>query len=137
MITALRGRVRQLSPNGLIVQVGPIDLQVFVPTSLAKSVEVGAELELFTHLVLRPDQISLYGLPSRTELELFELLVGVQGVGPKLALSVLSRLTRTTLPERSAVAEAKDWPGHRALVPGPPTAFVTKWEANTRSFAPT
>ncbi len=99
MITALRGRVCQLSPGGLILQVGPVDVQVFVPASLAKTLEAGAEIELFTHLALRPDHITLYGLPSRSALDLFELLVGVNGVGPKLALSVLSSFDPSDLAE--------------------------------------
>ena len=63
MIAAVRGRVRQVSASGLILQLGPVDVQVFVPASLAQRVEPGIELELFTHLALRPDQIALYGLP--------------------------------------------------------------------------
>ena len=136
MITALRGRVRQLSPNGLIVQVGPIDLQVFVPTSLAKSVEVGAELELFTHLVLRPDQISLYGLPSRTELELFELLVGVQGVGPKLALSVLSAFDANDLAEMISRGDTQGLARAPGVGPRAASRIVSELGAKLKGFAP-
>jgi Holliday junction DNA helicase RuvA len=74
----------------LIVEVGGIGLQVFVPTGVAADAQAGAQVDLYTHLYVREDQITLYGFPSRQARELFVMLIGVSGIGPKGALAVLS-----------------------------------------------
>ena len=92
MIAGVRGNVRRIEAAGLVVAVGPIDLRVATPAPTILATRVGEDIALRTHLYVREDQLSLYGFASDAELEIFELLLGVSGVGPKAALAVLSTL---------------------------------------------
>ena len=68
-------------------------MRVFVPAPLRGRIKTGEALLLYTHLVVREDALTLYGFESQADRELFNLLLGVDGVGPKVALSVLSSMT--------------------------------------------
>ena len=93
MIATLRGEISQIEDNALIVEVGGVGLRVFVPAPLRGQVKAGEAVFLFTHLVVREDALILYGFESQGDRELFNILLGVDGVGPKVALSVLSTMT--------------------------------------------
>ena len=93
MIATLRGEISQIEENALIVEVGGVGLRVFVPAPLRAQAKAGEMLFLFTHLVVREDALILYGFESQGDRELFNILLGVDGVGPKVALSVLSTMT--------------------------------------------
>jgi len=93
MIATLRGEVSQIEDNAIIVEVGGVGLRVFVPAPLRGRLKTGEGIMLYTHLVVREDALILYGFESQTDRELFNILLGVDGVGPKVALSVLSTLT--------------------------------------------
>jgi Holliday junction DNA helicase RuvA len=93
MIATLRGEVSQVEDNALIVEIGGVGLRVFVPAPLRGRLKAGEVAFLYTHLVVRETELSLYGFESQPERDLFTLLLGVDGVGPKVALSVLSTLT--------------------------------------------
>jgi Holliday junction DNA helicase RuvA len=92
MIAGLRGNVRRVDAGGLVLSVGPVDVRVHTPAPTALDARAGDEIALRTHLYVREDQVTLYGFGSDAELEMFELLLGVQGVGPKAALGLLSAL---------------------------------------------
>ena len=85
MIASLRGRVIARAADHLVLDVNGVGYKVFVPRSAE-----GEDLLLHTHQVVREDGQFLYGFVSREELALFELLIGVSGVGPKGALAILS-----------------------------------------------
>jgi Holliday junction DNA helicase RuvA len=93
MIATLRGEVSQIEENALIVEVGGVGLRVFVPAPLRGQVKTGEAVFLYTHLVVREDALILYGFESQGDRELFNILLGVDGVGPKVAISVLSTMT--------------------------------------------
>jgi Holliday junction DNA helicase RuvA len=93
MIATLRGEISQIEDNALIVEVGGVGLRVFVPAPLRAQAKAGEMIFLFTHLVVREDALILYGFESQGDRELFNILLGVDGVGPKVALSVLSTMT--------------------------------------------
>lgn len=93
MIATLRGEISQVEDNALVVEVGGVGLRVFVPAPLRGRVKAGEAVFLFTHLVVREDALILYGFESQADRDLFNILLGVDGVGPKVALSVLSTLT--------------------------------------------
>jgi holliday junction DNA helicase RuvA len=97
MIATLRGEVSQIEENALIVEVGGVGLRVFVPAPVRTNATAGEILFLFTHLVVREDALTLYGFESQADRDLFNILLGVDGVGPKVALSVLSTLTLDTI----------------------------------------
>lgn len=91
MIAHLRGRLLEKDPSRLIVEVAGVGYDVAVPLSTFYSVgDAGAEVALRVHTHVREDQLALYGFLTTLELALFERLIGVSGIGPKLALAVLS-----------------------------------------------
>jgi Holliday junction DNA helicase RuvA len=91
MIARLFGRVADKHPNRLIVDVSGVGYDVQVPLStFYVSADIGAEMALRIHTHVREDQLALYGFATDLELTMFEKLIAVSGIGPKLALSVLS-----------------------------------------------
>ncbi len=107
MIATLRGEISQIEDNALIVEVGGVGLRVFVPAPLRGQVKAGEAVFMFTHLVVREDALILYGFESQGDRELFNILLGVDGVGPKVALSVLSTMTLDAI-QRAVFAEDPD-----------------------------
>ena len=107
MIATLRGEIAQIEDNALILEVGGVGLRVFVPNPLRTRTKPGELLMLYTHLVVREDALTLYGFESQAERELFNTLLGVDGVGPKAALSVLSTLTLDAV-QRAIFADEVD-----------------------------
>ncbi len=91
MIAFLRGRVFDKQPNRVIVDVGGVGYDVFVPLSTFYTVgDPGAEITLRVHTHVREDQLALFGFATSLEQTVFERLIAISGIGPKLALSVLS-----------------------------------------------
>jgi Holliday junction DNA helicase RuvA len=91
MIAWLRGRLLEKHPNRLILDVNGVGYDVQVPLSTFYDVaEVGTDVSLRVHTHVREDVIALYGFGSALEQQLFERLIGVSGIGPKLALAALS-----------------------------------------------
>ena len=91
MIAHLRGRLAEKEPGRLVLDVGGVGYEVHVPLPTFCEVgEPGANVSLRIHTHVREDTLALFGFASRLELDLFERLIGVNGVGPKLALAVLS-----------------------------------------------
>jgi Holliday junction DNA helicase RuvA len=107
MIATLRGEISQIEDNALILEVGGVGLRVFVPAPLRTRLKTGEAVFLFTHLVVREDALTLYGFESQADRELFNILLGVDGVGPKVALSVLSTMTLDAV-QRAVFAEEAD-----------------------------
>jgi Holliday junction DNA helicase RuvA len=107
MIATLRGEIAQVEENALIIEVGGVGLRVFVPAPIRTRAKAGEIILLYTHLVVREDALILYGFESQSERELFNTLLGVDGVGPKAALSVLSTLSLDTI-QRAVFAEEAD-----------------------------
>ncbi|KXK15145.1 MAG: Holliday junction ATP-dependent DNA helicase RuvA [Chloroflexi bacterium OLB14] len=93
MIATLQGKISHIEDNALIIEVSGVGLRVFVPTPLRTNSKTGEVIFLFTHLQVREDALTLYGFESQADKDLFHTLLGVDGVGPKVALSVLSTLT--------------------------------------------
>lgn len=93
MIVHLQGEVVRSDRDSLVIQVGSIGVKVFVPVTTARQSRVGDAVFLHTHLVVREDGWSLYGFESEMERDFFILLLGVNGVGPRMALSILSTLS--------------------------------------------
>lgn len=120
MISSVRGTVLHVSGGAAVIEVGGVGMSVAVTPDHALSLRVGAEALLHTALIVREDDLSLYGFTSRHELELFDLLRGVSGVGPKSALGVLAQLTPDEIAR--AVADEDDAPFRRVSGVGPKTA---------------
>lgn len=91
MIVTLEGTLTAAAQNFAIVDVGGVGLRALIPASTAAQLpSPGARVKLYTHLHVREDELSLYGFSTPAELELFERLLGVSGLGPSKALAILS-----------------------------------------------
>ena len=107
MISNIEGRLSAIEARSVVIQVGGIGLRVYLPASLlTKCGSVGGIVSLHTHLHVREDELTLYGCATEDELDLFELLLSVSGIGPKVALAMLSSLSSDEV--RSAIATEQD-----------------------------
>jgi len=98
VIGSVRGSVIERSASGeVLVEVGGVGYRLNVPLRVIPTLDPGGNAFLFTHLHVREDAMVLYGFPSRDERDTFEMLIAATGVGPKLALAILSVHTPNTL----------------------------------------
>jgi Holliday junction DNA helicase RuvA len=114
MIASIEGRVAARGPNSLIVNIGGVGLRVLCTQPTLAAARMGEPILLFTHLVVREDELTLIGFTSDDELALFQLLIGVTGVGPRMALSLLSGMA----PDALRLAIGQEQPEVIARVPG-------------------
>jgi holliday junction DNA helicase RuvA len=106
MIAAIRGTLQRKERDALVIGIGAVDLTVFAPASLLSGeIAVGDHIELVTYLHVREAELSLYGFESAEQKTLFILLLGVSGVGPRSALSLLSIFSTDVL--ITAIVEGK------------------------------
>lgn len=111
----MTGTIAATGEDYVVVEVGGVGFRVSVPqTLLDVQVQAGQEVTLFTHLHVRENELALYGCGSEEELAIFRLLLGVTGIGPKVALSILSFLP----PDRLQAAIAQEDVTTLARVPG-------------------
>jgi Holliday junction DNA helicase RuvA len=96
-LARLRGTVDERGDDWVIVSVGGMGLLASVPASTADGLVPGAPAALYTHLHVREDALTLYGFATRDDLRLFEQLISVSGVGPRVALGLLSSLDNADL----------------------------------------
>ncbi len=107
MISSLHGRVAAKGDSYFVVDVGGVGFKVFVAaSSLDRLGGVGQEISLFTHMHVRENELALYGFESPEQLQLFELLLGVSGIGPKVGLRIVSIMSAETLREAIATGDA-------------------------------
>ncbi len=104
MIAHITGRVTDVKSDQVIIEIGGIGLFVYVPDPLRETLRVSETASLHTYLAVREDSLTLYGFASAEEREYFVLLLGVNGVGPRLALATLSALDPATI-RRAVVSE--------------------------------
>jgi holliday junction DNA helicase RuvA len=97
VIASVEGRIAARQRDALVVSVGGIGLHILCPQPLLAAARVGEPVLLFTHLIVRDDELALVGFATEDELSLFEALLGVAGIGPKSALSILSAMPPDTL----------------------------------------
>jgi Holliday junction DNA helicase RuvA len=119
MITRLSGTVWSVAEDHgaghVVVRVGGVGLQVYAPANVTAQLDgTGQPVELFTHLHVRENELTLYGFLTEEDLALFKLLLSVSGVGPKVALAMLG----TVSPDALRQAVVQDEPGILSRVPG-------------------
>jgi len=90
MISLLRGKIEFKNEKYLIIDVSGVGYKVFCLIAVLDEAMIGAEIKLFTHLHVREDALELYGFLDSQELDFFEKLISISGIGPKAALSILS-----------------------------------------------
>ena len=134
MIASLRGPVAATGKDSLVVEVGGVGFRVFVPQTLLDTLSgPGQEVVLFTHLHVRESELTLYGCSSEEELAMFRLLQTVSGIGPKVAMTILSTLP----PDRLRAALAQEDVTVLTRVPGigPKTAKKLAFELKDKVSA--
>ncbi len=115
MIASLTGKIESLNADSAVVNVGGVGFKVHMSTSALSTIGTpGDNVKVFTHTRVREDDISLFGFPTAEELWLFETLIGVTGLGPKLSLALLSAMT----PEQIMMAIASGSVDLLDTVPG-------------------
>ncbi|OGN99403.1 MAG: Holliday junction DNA helicase RuvA [Chloroflexi bacterium RBG_13_51_18] len=115
MIASLYGKVESINSDAAIINVGGVGFRVYMPTtSLVNIGRQGDEVKVYTHMHVREDNITLYGFPTDDELWLFEVLLGVTGLGPKLSMAMLSALT----PDQIRMAIATGSTDMLDMIPG-------------------
>ena len=91
MISYVKGILAEKAKDRIVVESGMMGIGIFVPMSVLDVLPpLGEEVKIYTHLQVREDDMSLYGFLSRSDLEMFRQLLGVNGIGPKGALGILS-----------------------------------------------
>jgi Holliday junction DNA helicase RuvA len=104
MIASLNGTIQKREDHSLVISVGGVGLRVTVPRTVLENVGgVGRQIALHTHLMVRETDLSLFGFESEEDLQLFELLLGISGIGPKVAMAILSTLSPELL--KSAIMQ--------------------------------
>lgn len=134
MISSVRGTVLAVTGTAAVVEVGGVGFAVQITPAHALSLRPGHDAQFHTVLVVREDDLSLYGFASTEELVVFDLLRGVSGVGPKSALGVLATLTPPEIAR--AVADEDDAPFRRVSGIGPKTAKLIAVSLAGKLFAP-
>lgn len=119
MISSIRGEVLSAGTGWVVIAVGGMGFRVEVPTRTPNA-HLDAYLELHTQLVVREDSLTLFGFATSEELEVFGILLGVSGVGPRSALGVLSELTPAQVAQAAASEDEK--PFRKVSGIGPKTA---------------
>src|SRR5205085_4862110 len=98
MITSIHGMLEACRADQAIIRVGGFSVRVFAPSStLQRLNESGKEVTLYTHFLVREDGMALYGFAGEEERDAFEQLIAISGVGPKVALALLSVMDSRTL----------------------------------------
>ena len=90
MISSITGKVKSITANSLVVEVGGVGVLLQIPTRVASSMQVGEQVSFHTYLIVREDALILYGFSELVDREFFELLLSVTGIGPKVAQSILA-----------------------------------------------
>jgi Holliday junction DNA helicase RuvA len=107
MIASLQGEVQAVGEDSLVVAVGGVGLRVYVPADLYNQAQPGESIFLHTHLVVREDALTLFGFEQEEDRGFFLLLLGVNGVGPRMALNILSTLSVDAI-RRAVLSEQGD-----------------------------
>ncbi|WP_448750645.1 Holliday junction branch migration protein RuvA [Actinomyces sp.] len=103
MISRVLGTVAQVGVDDVVVVYGGLGFKVFIVPPLASELHKGDEIELYTHLIVREDALTLYGFKTEEERKVFEILMSVTGIGPRIGLAALSVFSPNDL--RRAVAD--------------------------------
>lgn len=107
MISFVKGTVAAKGASYVIMDVGGIGLKILTPSRDAEGAKIGTEAVFNTYFCVREDAMELYGFSGAEELSMFNLLIGVNGVGPKAAISILSSFTASDISSAVMLSDAK------------------------------
>ena len=102
MIASIAGSTQHISKDHLVINVGGVGIRVNVPKTVLEDIGgVGQAINLYTHLLVRETELTLFGFQTSEDLNLFETLLGISDIGPKVALAILSTLSPELLKKRN------------------------------------
>ena len=107
MIASIRGEVVEKNGDNIVVMVGGVGFRIFVPVTEVDTAQIGEIIYLHTQLIVREDALTLYGFQMEEGRFFFNLLLTVNGVGPRIALAILSTMSIDAI-RRAVVAEQAD-----------------------------
>ena len=116
MISRVLGNIARVGVGDVVVVHGGIGFQVFVTPPFASELHKGDDVELYTHLIVREDSLTLYGFKTEEEREVFEILMSVSGIGPRIGLAA-----------RWQIKILRLWPGFPELARRLPRACLWSW----------
>jgi len=100
MISQLKGTILQKSPTEVVIDVHGVGYLLSIPLSTSEAISgIGSEITLLTHMHVREDAMILFGFATEAEREIFDLLISISGIGPKIALAILSGISPENLRE--------------------------------------
>lgn len=99
MLDFIRGRVASLKPDRVVIDIGGLGLSVKIPLRVSESLTEKDEVFLYTHLAIREDVSEIYGFTDPKDRELFEELIRISGIGPRIAMNILSTYSRDSFLE--------------------------------------
>jgi holliday junction DNA helicase RuvA len=115
LIAGVKGIIEEIEPDAVLLDVGGVVFRVFTPSSTLSAISgPGSSVSMHTHLQMKEDGISLFGFGSKQELRMFQLLITVTGVGPRIALALLSSMSVDDL----VLAIASEETARLSSVPG-------------------
>jgi len=106
MIGHLKGSVSFIGAGYVLVDVGGVGYKVYAPQNMLTTLHQDTDVSLFTHLAVRENALDLFGFPTRAELQFFEMLLSVSGIGPKTAIAILGLASADTLKRAIAGGDA-------------------------------
>lgn len=108
MITYIKGRLEEVDTEQIVIDRGGIGYRIMVPASLTQKLSnVGTDIKIYTYMHVREDAIQLFGFLTKADLDMFKLLITVNGIGPRGALGVLSVLSASDLKFAILAGDAK------------------------------
>lgn len=108
MITYIKGRLEEVDTEQIVIDHGGIGYRIMVPASLTQRLSnVGTDIKIYTYMHVREDAIQLFGFLTKADLDMFKLLITVNGIGPRGALGVLSVLSASDLKFAILAGDAK------------------------------
>ena len=107
MISYIIGTVAGIEENSIVLENGGIGYRIFMPGPSAYALTPGSEVKVYTYMAVREDDVSLFGFTSAPDLEMFRMLLTVNGVGPKAALGILSSIETDELKMAIAAEDPK------------------------------
>lgn len=108
MFYSLTGKLAHMEPGTAVVDVGGVAFKCLTSMGTLRTLPtLGSQVTLYTHLNVREDALDLFGFATQTEVNCFKLLTGISGVGPKVALAILSELSPETVALAAAAGDSK------------------------------
>ncbi|MGB9709976.1 MAG: Holliday junction branch migration protein RuvA [Thermodesulfovibrio sp.] len=97
MLDFIKGKAVTVKPDRVVIQTGGLGYSVKIPVRIARYINTGEEIQIYTSLILKEELVEIYGFLDSSERDLFQELIKISGIGPKMAINILSTYDKETL----------------------------------------